>query len=154
MNLAQVNIARMLAPLETDIMADFVANLDPINTLADRSEGFIWRLQGDENNATALRVFEDNYLIINMSVWKDLESLFQFVNGTEHLEIYKRKKEWFHKMTDHHMAFWYVEKGHEPTPDEAKNKLEYLSANGESPLAFTFKNRFSPSDLVAYLSLK
>ncbi len=147
MHLAQVNIAQMKGQIQSNVMSDFVANLDEVNTFAESSEGFIWRLKGDENNATALRVFDNEFLIISMSVWKDMECLHNFVYNGKHLEIYRRKKEWFHSMTNMHMAMWYIPVGHEPSPDEAKTKLAFINNHGESPLAFTFKNKFSPEDL-------
>lgn len=154
MHLAQVNIARMLAPIDDPVMADFVNNLDRINALAEKNEGFVWRLTGEENDATALRVFEDDFLIINMSVWESKESLFQFTYSSAHVEILKRKKEWFQKMTDMHMALWFVEIGHEPTPTEAKNRLRYLNQHGETPYAFGFKGTYLPDDAIAYQPLK
>ncbi|NND52555.1 MAG: DUF3291 domain-containing protein [Flavobacteriaceae bacterium] len=150
MNLAQVNIAKMLAPIDDPIMADFVNNLDRINAIADRSEGFVWRLQGEENNATAIQAFEDDTLIINMSVWTDMNALFNFTYKSNHIEVFKRKKEWFSKLTDLHMAFWFVEEGHVPTPSEAKERLKYINEHGETPYAFTFKNRFSEADYLTY----
>ncbi|MBT8274333.1 MAG: DUF3291 domain-containing protein [Bacteroidia bacterium] len=150
MNLAQVNIAKMLAPIDDPIMADFVNNLDRINAIADKSEGFVWRLQGEENNATAIQAFEDDTLIINMSVWTDMNALFNFTYKSNHIEVFKRKKEWFSKLTDLHMAFWFVEEGHVPTPSEAKERLKYINEHGETPYAFTFKNRFSEADYLTY----
>ncbi len=147
-HLAQVNIARMKAPLEDPIMADFVNNLDRINALAEGSPGFIWRLKGEEENATAIRVFEDDRLLINVSVWEDLESLISFTYRSPHVEIYKRRNEWFGKLEGTHMALWYIEKGHIPDPQEAKDMLFHIDNNGESPKAFTFKNRYSPKDFL------
>ncbi len=150
MHLAQVNIAEMIAPINDPVMADFVNNLDRINALAESSEGFVWRLKGDENNATAIRVFDYDFLIINMSVWEDIDTLFDFTYKTAHVEILKRKKEWFHNMKQMHMAFWYVEEGHHPTPEEAKEKLQYIREHGETPVAFTFKSRFTQEDYKTY----
>ncbi|MDY8137325.1 DUF3291 domain-containing protein [Aquimarina sp. 2201CG5-10] len=150
MHLAQVNIAEMIAPINDPIMADFVNNLDRINALAEQSDGFVWRLKGDEGNATAIRVFDYDFLIINMSVWKDIDTLFDFTYKTAHVEILKRKKEWFHNMKKMHMAFWYVEKGHHPTAEEAKERLQYIRDHGETPYAFTFKSRFSIEELKTY----
>lgn len=150
--LAQVNIARMLAPIDSPVMADFVKNLDRINELAEKSPGFIWRLQGEENNATALRVFDDDFLIINMSVWESKNALFNFTYSSAHVEILKRKKEWFHNMAEIHMALWYVEAGHNPSPEEAKQRLSYLNEHGESPYAFTFKSMYVMDDFIAYSS--
>ncbi len=151
-HLAQINIARMLAPLESPIMADFVNNLDRINEIAETHEGFVWRLKGDENNATALRIFDDDFLIVNMSVWVSMQSLFKFTYASDHVEIFKRKKEWFCKMKEMHMAFWYVRLGHEPTAAEAKERLKYLNKYGETPYAFTFKSKFTAKDAVNFNS--
>mgnify|MGYP000362631846 CR=1 FL=1 len=93
-NIAQVNIAKRLAAMDDPIMQDFINNLDRINTIADGSEGFIWRLQ-DEDKDEAVTVFQDDSLIINMSVWKSLESLFNYTYKSRHIEVFKRKKEWF-----------------------------------------------------------
>ncbi len=150
MHLAQVNIAEMIAPIHDPIMADFVNNLDRINALAEESQGFLWRLQGDENNATAITVFDNIFLIINMSVWEDMDALFNFTYKTAHAEILKRKKEWFKSMPRMHMAFWYVDEGHLPTPEEAKERLYYLQEHGESPYAFSFKSAFTVNDLEKY----
>ena len=150
-HLAQVNIARMLAPIDSPAMADFVNNLDRINNIAEKNPGFVWRLTGDENNATALRVLEDDFLIINMSVWESIDALFNFTYASRHSAVLKRKKEWFHKMADMHMCFWYVEAGHEPSPEEAKQRLQYLNSHGESPYAFTFKGKFSAKDAITYV---
>ena len=148
--LAQVNIARMLAPLDNPVMADFVNNLDRINAVAEQSEGFVWRLVDDSNNATAIKIFDDDYLIVNMSVWKSMQDLFNFTYRTAHLEIFKRKKEWFSKMEDSHMAFWYISSEHIPTVKEAEERLIYLNQYGETPYAFTFKSKFLPKDAFNY----
>ena len=150
MHLAQVNIAEMKAPINDPVMEDFVNNLDRINALAEESTGFIWRLKGEEGNATAITVFDNLFLIINMSVWENVDTLFDFTYNTAHVEILKRKKEWFKKMPRMHMAFWYVEKGHHPTPEEAKERLYYLQEHGESPYAFSFKSKFTADEAKAY----
>lgn len=149
-NLAQVNIARMLAPIDSLVMADFVANLDRINKLAENSKGFVWRLTDENDNATSLQVFEDEFVIVNMSVWSSKKALFEFTYSSAHVEVFKRKKEWFSKMRDMHMALWYVLEGVNPTPEDAKERLEYLNANGESPYAFTFKSDFSADEANRY----
>ena len=145
MQIAQINIARMLAPLEDPIMEGFVNNLERINQLADAHPGFVWRLQGEEDNATAIRIFEDDYLIINMSVWASLETLQHYVYKTVHAEFIRRKKEWFSKMDKMHMALWWVEDGHQPSPLEGRQRLEYLQAHGPSEKAFTFAKPFPHS---------
>ena len=146
---AQVNIAKVLAPLDSPIMADFINNLDRINTLAESSSGFVWRLM-DYGNATSIKIYGDEFLIVNMSVWKDIHSLFQFTYQSQHLEIFKRRGEWFEKMKEMHMALWYVSPDHTPTVAEAEEHLNYLRAHGDSPYAFTFKKRFTAVESLEF----
>ncbi len=151
MQLAQVNIAEMLAPIDDPIMADFVNNLDRINMLAEQSKGFVWRLKEEgDGNATSITVFDNIFLIINLSVWENTETLFDFVYKTAHADILKRKKEWFHKMPRMHMALWYIEDHHTPSPQEAKERLYYLQEHGETPYAFSFKNRFTSKEALNF----
>ncbi len=140
----------MLAPMDSPVMADFVNNLNQINDLAESSEGFIWRLKDDANNATSIKIYNDDFLIVNMSVWKDIDRLFRFTYQTQHLEIFKRRNEWFEKMKEMHMALWYVEENHKPTTIEAEERLDYLRANGDTPFAFTFKKRFSVEEALSF----
>ncbi|GAA4882017.1 DUF3291 domain-containing protein [Flaviramulus aquimarinus] len=150
--LAQVNIAKRLAPMDDPIMQDFVNNLDKINAIADLSDGFVWRLQ-DEDKDEAVSIFKDDTLVINMSVWKNLESLFNYTYNSGHIEVFKRKKEWFSKMKMMHMAFWYVPEGYEPTFQDAKNRLDYLNVHGDTPYAFSFKSKFSAVDSQNYKAI-
>lgn len=150
MQLAQVNIARMKGAIDSPVMADFVANLDHINALAEDSPGFVWRLKDEGNNATSMKMYDDDFIIVNMSVWTDIDALFSYVYHSDHVEIFKRKKEWFHKMQEMHMVLWYVEDNLFPTIPDARERLEYLQKHGETPYAFTFKKRFSPADLRKY----
>jgi hypothetical protein len=140
--LAQLNIARMRFPLESPEMADFVNNLDRINELADSSEGFVWRLQGDGNDATSLRPFDDDFIIVNMSVWQNLESLKNYVYKSAHTDILKRRAEWFEKMRDAMVVMWWIPTGHIPTVTESKERLEHLRAHGSSAFAFSFREAF------------
>lgn len=146
-HLAQLNIAKMKFPLDDPQMADFVNNLDRINGIAESAEGFIWRLKDEQNNATSIKIYNDDFLIVNMSVWSNIDSLFQFTYQSAHVEIFKRRKEWFEKMTDMHMCLWYLPKGNLPTVQDAEERLTYLRKNGETPFAFTFKKRFNASEL-------
>jgi hypothetical protein len=142
MQLAQINIAKMLAPIDSELMADFVAQLDEVNALADTSEGFIWRMLGNgSDDATGLRPFpEDLMYIVNMSVWENADALFQFVyNNPRHREVMMQRKKWFEKMERMHMVLWHIEDGHIPTLEEAKSHLEHYWKHGESDVAFTFK---------------
>jgi uncharacterized protein DUF3291 len=144
-HLAQLNIAVVKAPLESPVMADFVANLDRINALAETSPGFIWRLKTEEGNATALRPLGDD-IIVNMSVWADIESLNRYVYGSAHVEIMRRRREWFERMADAYMALWWVAAGHRPTLPEALARLEALKQNGPTHEAFTFRHAYPAPD--------
>lgn len=143
--LAQLNIALMKEPLDSPGMADFVASLDRINALAEGSPGFVWRLQSDEGNATEFRPLGESTLV-NMSVWKDVVALNQYVYRTAHAEIMRRRAEWFEKMREAFVVLWWVPAGHRPTIDEAIQKLELLRANGPTETAFTFRKAFPPPD--------
>lgn len=143
--LAELNIARLKAPLESPLLADFVANLDRVNAIADASDGFRWRLVGDGGNATSLRPF-GNDVIVNMSVWRDLESLRKYVNDPSHMEIMKRRREWFVRASEAYAVLWWVAAGHRPTISEAADRLECLRRQGSSPAAFTFSTAFAAPD--------
>lgn len=145
-HLAQLNVGIIKAPLESPVMADFVNNLDRINALAEASLGFVWRLQTEEGNATALRPTEDENFLVNMSVWEDADSLSQFVFKSAHVEIMRRRREWFERMVEAYLVLWWVPKGHVPTVDEALAKLARLREHGPSPEAFTFRTAFPPPD--------
>jgi hypothetical protein len=142
-HIAEINVARALAPLDAALLADFVANLDPINALADGSEGFVWRLQTEDGDATSIRAFEDELMIINMSVWESIDQLAEFVYRSGHIAVMRRRREWFERMRVY-MTLWWVPAGHTPTIAEAQDRLAYLEAHGPSPYAFTFKRRFAP----------
>ncbi len=144
-HLAQLNIARLLAPLEDPQIKEFVDGLEPINQLAESSPGFVWRLKDEEiGNATDFRPFDDDMLIINMSVWEDVDSLKNFAYKSHHVEYFNKRLQWFEKMKEAHYVLWWVTAGHEPDIWEAKERLEYLRKNGESPKAFTFRKIFEP----------
>ena len=135
--IAQINIARMIAPLDTPVMHDFVTNLDRINALAESAAGFVWRLKGDGNDATSLRPYEDERIIVNMSVWESVADLFKYAYYSDHTEIFRRRAEWFVKMTTPAVALWWVEAGHVPSVHEAKQKLALIEENGPSPCSIT-----------------
>ncbi len=141
-HLAQLNIARARAPMDDPAMADFVAQLDAINALADAAPGFVWRLQDDSGNATAIQAFTDPHLLINMSVWDSAEALFAYVYKTGHAKVLARRGDWFERGEAAGMVLWWVPVGHRPSLDEAKARLEALRRDGPSSAAFTFKDRF------------
>ena len=140
--LAQINIARAVAPLDDPRLADFVAGLDEINALADESPGFVWRLQSESGNATDILVSDDPRLIINLSVWESVESLFDFVYRSSHIAVMARRREWFERPSGPHLALWWVPAGYRPGVEEAVARLDHLERHGPAPEAFTFKHRF------------
>lgn len=148
MYIAQLNIARAIAPLDSPQLKDFMDNLAPINEIAESSSGFVWRLKDDTGNATDIQAFEDPLMIVNMSVWENVEALKHFMFKTHHLDLLKRKQEWFVKTEQANYVLWWIEKGHLPTLEEAKQRLFYLRENGESPYAFSFRSRYSPGDTL------
>lgn len=149
-HLAQINIATALAPLDDPIMADFMNNLAPINALAEQHPGYVWRLQTPAGDATSILVFDDHRIIINMSVWESVEALFQFTYYSDHAAFYRRRGEWFEKMSTPVTALWWVPAGTTPTPEDGKAKIEYLEQCGPTPFAFTFKQRFTVEEMLAY----
>jgi heme-degrading monooxygenase HmoA len=142
--LAQVNIGRTLGPMDSEVMAEFAAALDPVNAIADAAPGFVWRLQDGDGNATSIHVFEDERMLINMSVWTSLDALANFVMHTEHRDYLRRRREWFERIGPPIVALWWVPAGHVPTPDEAKGRLDHLAEHGPTPHAFTFRHAFPP----------
>jgi len=136
MQLAELNIGKFRFPTDDPRMADFMNNLDRVNAVAERSEGFVWRLQDDSGNATALRPLSDPDMAVNLSVWRDAESLEHFVWNTVHKQFYRRKAEWFSLMVSQHFVMWWVEDGHQPTLEEAEERLNHLQAQGDSDHAF------------------
>lgn len=144
--LAQLNIGIIRGPIDSPVMARFVANLDRINALAERSQGFVWRLQTEEGNATAIRPFDDERIAVNLSVWRDVASLNAFVYRSAHVEIMRRRKEWFERMAEAFLVLWWVREGHRPGVEEAIARLELLRANGPTVDAFTFRHTFPAPD--------
>ncbi len=148
-HLAQINIGRMLAPLDDPQMAGFVNQLDPLNALADQSPGFVWRLQDEAGDATSIRVFDDERILVNMSVWESLEALQDYVYRSRHLGPLRDRKQWFEVPRAPHLALWWIPAGHRPTPEEGKARLEHLQRHGPSSEAFTFKQPFpAPSEMM------
>lgn len=141
-HVAQLNIGRLLAPLDAPEIAEFVAALDAVNALADAAPGFVWRLQDDEGNATSFRPFDDDTLLVNLSVWESIDALADFTYRTMHRDVLRRRGEWFTKLAGAHLVLWWVPAGHIPSLQEAKERLDLLRDRGPTPDAFTFRTRF------------
>ncbi len=146
--LAQLNIGLIKGAMDSPVMADFAASLDRINALAERTLGFVWRLQTEDGDATSIRPFDDERMLVNMSVWRDVESLNKYVYSSAHVELMRRRREWFERMPEAFLVLWWVRKGHRPSVDEAIAKLELLRANGATAEAFTFRHAFPAPDTI------
>jgi hypothetical protein len=142
MHLAQINVAKIVHDMDGPHMADFVAALDNINALAERSPGFVWRLIGDGGDATDVRFGDASDVLINMSVWTDIESLRGYVYKTAHAAVMARRAKWFPVLGRPHMALWWVAEGAAPTLADAFARLHALESHGPSPFAFTFDHPF------------
>jgi hypothetical protein len=144
-HLAQVNIARLLAPLHTPKLRGFLANLDAVNAVAEAAEGFVWRLIDEYgDNATGFRCFGDDWIIVNMSVWASPEALHAYVYGPEHRGVLQRRREWFEPLEEAYSAMWWIPAGERPTVEDAEMRLTLLREEGPTSKAFTMKDRFPP----------
>ena len=143
-HLALLNVARLRAPLDSPQLAEFVDLLDPVNALADRAPGFVWRHQDDSGNSTSVRVLGDDRLLVNLAVWESVEALVDFAYDGAHLEAMRKRRHWFARMSEPYLVLWWVPAGHVPSVEEAEARLVHLRANGPGPEAFTVKDRYPP----------
>ena len=147
--LAQVNIGRLRAPLDSPELAGFVAALDPVNAAADAAPGFVWRLQTEDGNATAVRAFEWDEagsagVIVNLSVWESPEALAAFVYSDVHRLVLARRRQWFERMTEAYTTLWWIPRGTTPGPADAEDRVRRLRAQGPTAEAFTLRALFPP----------
>lgn len=143
--LAQINVARAIAPLDDQKMHGFVTQLDEINRLAESAPGFIWRLQTEFGDATDIQAFDDPQMIVNMSVWDSIQSLKSYVYSGEHLDAVKRRAEWFHRISTPHLALWWISEGHVPSINEGLEALTNIARFGSTHKAFTIAKPFKPN---------
>ncbi|HET6951660.1 MAG TPA: DUF3291 domain-containing protein [Acidimicrobiales bacterium] len=147
-HLAQVNIARLAAPLDSPQLAGFVAALDPVNAVADTAPGFVWRLQTEDGDATAIRPYEDEMIMVNLSVWASLDTLRDFVRHPDHRAAMAQRRSYFERMGEAYVALWWVPAGHRPTVAEARDRIDLLRRLGPTAEAFTFGTSFPPPDVA------
>jgi heme-degrading monooxygenase HmoA len=140
--LAQINIARLVAPLDDPRIADFIAQLDSVNALAEQSPGFVWRLKSDSGNATDVPYTDDPFVIVNMSVWESVEALRDFTYMSRHIEVFRERAKWFEKPEKPHYCLWWIPAGHIPPVAEGRVRLESYQENGATPYSFWFSQRF------------
>ena len=146
-HLAQINISRLLAPLDDPKIAEFVAQLEPINAIADKAPGFVWRLQSESGNAADIVYNDDPFVIVNMSVWQSLEALREFAYKSNHAKVFRDRGKWFEKMDRPNYCLWWIPAGHIPTVSEGREHLEHYQTHGATPYSFWFSQRFpAPAD--------
>ena len=143
-HLAQVNVAKGRGFITSPVMASFVAATGAVNRIADAAPGFVWRMKGEDENELAMQVFGDPLLVINMSVWESVEALRAYTYTTEHVEIMRRRREWFTRSEGPHLAMWWIAEGTTPTPQEGRDRLNLLRTHGSTEHAFTFSQVFGP----------
>jgi heme-degrading monooxygenase HmoA len=145
--LAQANVAYALVSTDDPRMADYLARLDEMNTLAERCPGFVWRYLTDSRDP-AQREFDDPLVLFNMSVWDSIEALHHYTYGTAHVEVYAARRRWFVDekavVGGHALALWWIPEGTMPTVDDAKRKMALMMENGPTQEAFSLKKRFAP----------
>jgi Domain of unknown function (DUF3291) len=145
-HLAQLNIALPVEPLTSPRLAGFVAALDEINALADAAPGFVWRLQTEDGDATAVRGFDDDRLIVNMSLWTSIEALADYAYRSDHVTVLRHRREWFDAMGEAYQVLWWVPAGQLPTAADAEQRLAHLRTHGPTERAFTFRAPFPAPD--------
>ena len=147
-HLAQLNVAKMRGAGDSELMASFMAQLDEVNSVADAASGFVWRLQTDDGDATSIQAFEDDRILVNMSVWESIQALRDYAYAGRHLEVLRNRREWFEGYGGPYTVLWWVPAGHQPTVDEAKQKLAHLEEHGPTAEAFTFQQPFEAPSAV------
>ena len=146
-HLAQINISRLIAPLDDPQIAEFVSQLEPINALADKALGFVWRLQSESGNATDIAYNDDPLVIVNMSVWESIETLREFAYESNHREVFRDRAKWFEKAVKPGYCLWWIPSGHVPTVAEGRERLEHCQKHGATPHSFWFSQPFpQPTD--------
>jgi hypothetical protein len=141
-HLAQINIGRLVAPLDDPKIAEFIAQLEPINAIADKAAGFVWRLQSSSGNATDIAYNDDPFVIVNMSVWESIEALRQYGYKSDHAKVLRDRAKWFEKMEKPYYCLWWIPAGHIPTVPEGRERLEHYQKHGATAYSFWFSQHF------------
>jgi len=153
MHIAQMNVGTTLYDTDDPRMAYFMENLDRVNALAEATPGFVWRLMGEGNNATDIKPTENPRFIVNMSVWRSIEALFDYVYRSDHRAVMVRRREWFAKPEGPYHVLWWVEAGHIPSIEEGLARLSHLATHRPTPRAFTFREHF-PENAAGPIDMK
>lgn len=146
MHVAQLNVGRLKAPVDDPTIDGFRMNLARINSLAESSAGYVWRLKDESGDATGIKPYGDELEIINLTVWESIEALADFTYRSGHVEILRRRREFFEAPDAPILCLWWIPEGTVPTVEEAIDRLDHLRAHGPTPRAFTFRHRFEPEE--------
>ena len=145
MHIAQVNVAEAVAPLDSLTLRGFRALLEPLDALARRSPGFVWRPRPEDVDPAELALFGDPLRVVpNLSVWESVAALREFTFRGAHGDALRRRRWWFTPATDASMALWWVAEGERPSFAEAHRRLELLRTRGPTPDAFTLRRTYEP----------
>jgi hypothetical protein len=144
----RANVGTVLYPTDDPRIAEFMNQLDAVNAMADASPGFVWRLQSAQGNATDIQVSDDPHFLVNMSVWQDMESLFDFVYRSSHRSVMAKRRDWFERPAGAYQVLWWIPSGSIPTPQEGLERLRHLERHGPSPHAFTFRQKYPPPGIA------
>lgn len=146
-HLAQINISRLLAPLDDPRIAEFVAQREPLNALADRAPGFVWRLKSESGDATDIAYNDDPLVIVNLSVWESIEALQEFAYQSNHVKVFRHRPKWFEKAQKPSYCLWWLPVGHVPSVAEGRGHWEHYQELGAIPYSFWFSQHFpQPAD--------
>ena len=150
-DLAQVNVSRLLAPLDSPLLAEFMAALDEVNASGEQAAGFRWRLQTEDGNATSVRAFgwdvgDSHGVIVNLTTWTSVQALADFAFSGQHLQVMRRRRQWFERAAEPMTALWWVPAEHRPSTGEAEERVRWLRRHGPTPYAFTFRTPFAQPD--------
>jgi hypothetical protein len=149
-HLAQINIGRLIAPVDDPRIADFLAQLAPINALADTAPGFVWRLQSSYGNAMDIAYNDDPAINVNMSVWESVETLREYVYQSNHVQVLRDRAKWFEKMDQPFACLWWIPAGHIPTVAEGRERLEHYQQHGPTSFSFSFSKLYpAQTDVLA-----
>jgi hypothetical protein len=151
-HLAQINIGRLIAPMDDPRIADFLGQLAPVNALADAAPGFVWRLQSSYGNAMDIAFNDDPTINVNMSVWESVETLREYVYNSNHLQVFRDRAKWFRKMDKPHYCLWWIPAGHIPTVAEGRERLEYYQQHGPTPFSFWFSKLYPAEGSMSALA--
>lgn len=146
-HIAEFNIGRLKYPKDSIEVKDFMDALDHVNSMGETTEGFVWMLKDEEGyGATGVEAFDDPQIIVNYTIWDSIDKLHTFTYSGDHIEVFRRRREWFEKHEQPSLVLWWIKEGEIPSIEEAKERLDYLRRHGPSPFAFNFTKRFVPAD--------